>query len=346
MTSFFKRIGKKSSTFQFDILIHDVTNIDNALVAKRSYDEPNRYFVTCERNSKRFRTKSNNVRNALASPPHAHQHQQNEVTTLTTRNNNSGDGDAVAMTTTTTTTTVSAVAAETYTSSKGSLDVMQVISFGVTLYETRRSGRGGDGDAASLAAAARRTTPRSKAVHYDSQYHLGDDNSGSENDAVSPLPTTTSAATKALGASYQRKDFVFRLKPETTTKTARLRNSMMSKGFKGNNNNDNNNGGGGGGGKGRKHAGRAAAALIQLQTHCNLAAFATKGIRCATLELPLVPRRRDTLGGIVALPGAGSVDDEPLLRITVRCRWVNDIGKDAKGYSSYSTGEVRSAANK
>lgn len=59
--AFFAHLGKKSSRFQFDILIHDVEGVRLPPNAEKPGDS---FYCTCERGSKRFRTKSTTLTSA------------------------------------------------------------------------------------------------------------------------------------------------------------------------------------------------------------------------------------------------------------------------------------------
>jgi serine/threonine protein kinase len=64
---------------------------------------------------------------------------------------------------------------------------------------------------------------------------------------------------------------------------------------------------------------------IDAVANVNFAAFASKGVRHATLIFPLTCKPH--------------LANPPQLKVTIRCRWVNDMSKDSSGYSECSSGD-------
>ena len=68
---------------------------------------------------------------------------------------------------------------------------------------------------------------------------------------------------------------------------------------------------------------------VNIAKNVDLGVFASKGVRSVMLLIPLQGK----------YPRNGPTSSEPELRVTIRCRWLNDVGRDKDGYSHCSSAD-------
>lgn len=278
--SLFERFTQTKSAFHFEVHFHDVTHLyevasrDVAVSSSASTSETatvDTYFCSCERNSKRYRTK------AVAPVP-----EQNGGT----REDNNG-----------------AVAHDPFLPRRRHSSAASPVPGDSPLAPANQPKRssltfipGKDGpvslspsSAAGLLPPPANLPPRPSPPVSGSPRRL-------EFDETLSFACTLYKSTSSV-AAYSKKVFRFRLKCVDSTTS-----------------------------KWRRRIGRK----VDLFADVNLAAFASKGVRHATLVFPLEGKPATAAG---RLP--------PQLRCTITCVWINDHEKDEDGYSSCSSKQSR-----